>query len=61
MVDFTFGSGETAYHLILEMYAQVGPKQGLTQGLQCSLLSVTLFMSSWGRVCLGGGESGLVT
>lgn len=24
VVDFTFGAGETAYHLILEMYAQVG-------------------------------------
>ncbi len=24
MVDFVFGSGEGTYHLILEMYSQVG-------------------------------------
>jgi hypothetical protein len=28
VVDFTFGAGETAYHLILEMYAQVRGQRG---------------------------------
>jgi predicted ribosome quality control (RQC) complex YloA/Tae2 family protein len=28
VVDFVFGTGENAHHLILEMYAQVGPGLG---------------------------------
>lgn len=33
MVDFVFGSGEAAYHLILEMYSQAGAgrERGLVQ------------------------------
>ena len=27
IVDFTFGSGDTAHHLLLELYSQVIPKQ----------------------------------
>ena len=56
IVDFQFGSGEAAYHLILELYSQVmdcmavGSKQGLVAVLlSCQKLRCL-------RGCLWGGS-----